>query len=346
MDPRVLQVITGDALGGTERFFERLVTALHRDGIQQLVLLRDIADRLTLLREAGLHPVPMKYEGLSLFVRRRIKGYIRSFQPGLVVAWTPETVHHVTGMGVPVLGRWGAGRPLEEYRHCQHLLVHRGAERETLLSRGWPRERIHLLPPLVDQTPADPMARKTLFTPAHAPLLFAAGQMTDRRDFATLLQVVQRLPDVYLWLAGDGPERERLETIAYELGIKPRVRFLGWRDNLGPLYAASDLVVCTGRDGVPDHAAVEAWAHGKPIVAIGPLDPGSAIRENENALLLPSDDIVTIVQGLKWLLTESDALSILVNSGRETFAKGYMTAQVLAQYRGLFEHIAQEHGHP
>jgi len=346
MDPRVLQAITGDAFGGTEGFFERLIAALHRDGIQQLVMLRDNQERMSRLSGIGLHPVPMKYEGLEFFVRRRIKTYVRNFKPGLVVAWTPDTVPHVTGMGVPVLGRWSAGKPLDTYRHCQHLLVHSGADRKTLLGQGWAEERIHLLPPLVDQTPMDPTPRKTLFTPEQAPLLFVAGQMTVQRDFATLLRVLQRLPDVYLWVAGDGPEREHLEHIAYELGIKPRVRFLGWRDNLGALYAASDLVVCSGREGVPEHTAIEAWAHGKPVVAIGPVDPHSAIRENENALVLPSDDTITIVRGLKWLLTEPHALDILVNTGRETFAQGYVMSQVLAQYRGLFQQIAQEQDHP
>lgn len=340
MDPRVLQAITGDPIGGTERFFERLVTALHRDGIQQLVMLRDVPDRVTRLRAAGLHPVTMKYEGLSFLVRRRIRRYVNSFQPGLVVAWTPDTVHHVTGMGVPVLGRWGIGKPLEAYRQCQHLLVHSGYEQDTVLAQGWPRERVHVLPPLVEQTPLPPVPRKTLFTPEQAPLLFAAGQMTERREFATILRVMQRLPEVYLWIAGDGPERDALETIAYELGIKPRVRFLGWRDDLGALYAASDVVVCTGRDGLPDHAAIEAWAHDKPVVGIGQPEPHSVIRINENALVLPGDDLVTITQGLKWLLMEPNALTILINAGRETFAQGYMVSQILARYRGLFEHIA------
>ncbi|MBB4285812.1 glycosyltransferase [Roseospira goensis] len=340
MDPRVLQAITGDAIGGTERFFERLVLALHRDGIQQLVMLRDVPDRVARLREAGLHPVTMKYEGLEFLVRRRIKGYLRSFQPGLAVAWTPDTVPHLTGMGVPVLGRWGVGKPLEAYRHCQHLLVHSGAEQDTLLARGWPRERVHLLPPLVDQTPLPPVARKTLFTPEQAPLLFTAGQMTDRRDIATILRVMQRLPEVYLWIAGDGPERDTLEHIAYELGIKPRVRFLGWREDLGALYAASDVVVCTGRDSVPDHAALEAWAHGKPVVAVGRLDPQTVMRPNENTLLLPADDLVTVTQGLKWLLMEPGALDILIQAGQETFGHGHMVSQVLARYRGLFSQVA------
>jgi len=80
MEPRVLQAIAGDSIGGTERFFERLVVALHRDGIQQLVLLRDIPTRVEHLRAAGLHPVRMKYEGLDFVIRRRARAYMRNFQ--------------------------------------------------------------------------------------------------------------------------------------------------------------------------------------------------------------------------------------------------------------------------
>jgi len=341
MDPRVLQAITGEPFGGTERFFERLVMALHRDGIQQLVVLRALADRVERLRDAGLHPVPMKFEGLDLFIRRRVHQHVKRFQPGLAVAWTPDVVSVLTGMGVPVLGRWGSGRPLDPFRHCQHLLVHSGDDQTRLLEAGWPTDRVHLLPPLVDQAPAEAVARRTLFTPQQAPLMFVATRLSDRRDLHTILRVLQRLPDVYLWIAGDGPERDALEHTAYELGIKPRVRFLGWRDDLGPLYAACDLVLCTGRDRVPDHGALEAWARGKPVVAVGRPDRQSVLRPNENVLVLPEDDPLTIVQGLKWVLSEPGALQTLGARGYHVFGHGYTEAQVLAAYRGLFEHLAR-----
>ena len=341
MDPRVLQAITGDAFGGTERFFERLVTALHRDGIQQLVILRTIEDRVARLRDAGLHPVPMTFETLEFLARRRVKQHLKRFQPGLALAWTPDVVAYLTGMGVPVLGRWVNGRPLEPYRHCQHLLVHSGDDQALLQDAGWPPDRIHLLPPLVDQSAEPAVARRTLFTPEQAPLMFAAARMSERRDLHTVLRALQRLPDVYLWIAGDGPERDALEHTAYELGIKPRVRFLGWRDDLGALYEASDLVLCTGTDRVPDHAAVEAWARGKPVVALGRLDSHSVMRPNENVLVLPDDDLLTIVQGLKWVLTEPGALRTLGARGHHVFVHGHAEAQVLAAYRGLFEHLAR-----
>ncbi len=344
MDPRVLQAITGDAFGGTERFFERLVMALHRDGIQQLVILRAIEDRVERLRSAGLHPVPMTFETLEFVTRRRVRQHVKRFQPGLALAWTAEVVPILTGMGVPVLGRWANGRPLEPYRHCQHLLVHTGDDQAFLLEAGWPADRVHMLPPLVDQSDEPAVARRTLFTPQQAPLMFAAVRMTERRDLHTLLRALQRLPDVYLWIAGDGPERDALEHTAYELGIKPRVRFLGWRDDLAALYEACDLVLCTGTDRVPEHAVVEAWAHGKPVVAVGRPDRQSVLRPNENVLVLPGDDILTIVQGLKWVLAEPGALQTLGTRGHHVFWHGHTEAQVLAAYRGLFEHLARGDG--
>jgi glycosyltransferase involved in cell wall biosynthesis len=341
MEPRVLQAIVGDSIGGTERFFERLVLALHRDGIQQLVMLRDIPSRMDLLRTAGLHPVAMRFEGLDLLVRRRVKAYVRSFQPGVALAWTPTVPRYLTKMGVPVIGRWGVGKPIDALRSCQHLLVHSADEWQALVNRGWSRERVHILPPLVDQTPLDPLPRKALFTPQQAPLLLCAGQMHVRRDIGTVLRIMQRLPEVYLWVAGDGPERDTLETMAYELGIKPRVRFLGWREDLGALYAASDLVVCSGSEGVPDHAALEAWAHGKPVVAIGSISKTSVMRADENTFALAADDILTATKAIKWTLSEPGVLDTLITRGQEAFAQGYMADQVLARYRGLFAHVAE-----
>jgi len=344
MDPRVLQAITGDLFGGTERFFERLVLALHRDGVQQLVLLRDVEPRVEALRSAGMHPVPLKVEGLEFLIRRRVKQHLKRFKPGVALAWTPEAVPLLTGMGTPVMGRWVNGRPLDFYRHCQHLLVHTGDDQALLMEAGWPVDRVHLLPPLVDQVPQAPVARRSLFTPEQAPLVFVAARMSQRRDLHTILRALQRLPDVYLWIAGDGPERDALEHTAYELGIKPRVRFLGWRDDLGALYAASDLVLCTGTDRVPDHAVVEAWAHGKPVVAVGRPDSQSVMRPNENVLVLPGDDLLTITQGLKWVLAEPGALQTLGARGHHVFRHGHAEDQVLAAYRGLFEHLARGEG--
>ena len=85
------------------------------------------------------------------------------------------------------------------------------------------------------------MSRAAHYTPNHAPLVVALGRLHENKAFDVLIKAMARVPDAYLWLAGDGPEREKLEALALTEGIKPRTRFLGWQEDVAPLLAAADV---------------------------------------------------------------------------------------------------------
>jgi glycosyltransferase involved in cell wall biosynthesis len=70
-----------------------------------------------------------------------------------------------------------------------------------------------------------------------------------------------------LCLVGDGPDRPHLERRAHELGIIRDTLFLGYQEDVGPLYAAFDaLVLPSGNEGTPV-SVIEALAAGTPVVA-------------------------------------------------------------------------------
>ncbi len=72
---------------------------------------------------------------------------------------------------------------------------------------------------------------------------------------------------IQIVIAGDGPARDRLERLAMNLGVTDRVRFLGFREDVGDLLAACDMVVLPSlREGL-SIALLEAMAAGKPIIA-------------------------------------------------------------------------------
>jgi glycosyltransferase involved in cell wall biosynthesis len=78
----------------------------------------------------------------------------------------------------------------------------------------------------------------------------------------------QRERDAVYLLAGDGPRRPDLEAQALELGLGPdRVRFLGFRDDVDKLLAASDLVVQPSHEDALPTALIQALAAGLPAVA-------------------------------------------------------------------------------
>ncbi len=119
--------------------------------------------------------------------------------------------------------------------------------------------------------------------------LLHVGSLTPVKDQATLLRAFARVagkrPDIALDVAGDGPLREPLATLAERLGLGDRVRFLGAvpHDRLPTLYRTADLFVLSSRHESQGLAALEAAACGTPVVgtAVGVIpelgSPGPAV---------------------------------------------------------------------
>ena len=100
----------------------------------------------------------------------------------------------------------------------------------------------------------------------------AAGRMVRKKGFDLLIRAWATLGSriaAPLWLAGDGEERRNLEQLAGELGLGPRVKFLGpipHPEVLGLMEHAA-LIVVPSRDEPYGIVVVEAQALGVPVVA-------------------------------------------------------------------------------
>src|SRR5581483_3447111 len=72
------------------------------------------------------------------------------------------------------------------------------------------------------------------------------GRMTEVKRVDDLLRAFARLSargvEAELVLVGDGPLREEMQMLATELGIGGRCHFVGYREDVGALYAALDAV--------------------------------------------------------------------------------------------------------
>ena len=81
----------------------------------------------------------------------------------------------------------------------------------------------------------------------------------------------RELPDGILVVAGEGPERPRLERMARDLGIAQRVRFAGRVEepSLPDLYRAADVIPCPrcGLEGFGLACALESLACAPPVIA-------------------------------------------------------------------------------
>jgi glycosyltransferase involved in cell wall biosynthesis len=143
------------------------------------------------------------------------------------------------------------------------LLRRQGAKRVLVAPCGYDERRFR--PP---RGPERTEARRQFAVQPPQRALVYAGNLLARRDVGTAIRALADLAgrghDAVLLVAGDGPERPRLESLASELDLSDRTRFLGhlpWKA-LRRAYWAGDLLVFPSRYEVFGMVLVEAMGCG------------------------------------------------------------------------------------
>ncbi len=79
-------------------------------------------------------------------------------------------------------------------------------------------------------------------------------------------QLAEYIPNIKLVFVGDGCDRENIETLSHDLGVKEKILFLGTRSDVNYIYQAFDVFVFPSFfEGVP-LSIVEAETSGLPCV--------------------------------------------------------------------------------
>lgn len=338
---RVLQAMAGQPHGGAEAFFERLVVALHRAGLQQSIVIRRDNGRVNRLREAGLDPLELRFGGaLDFITKPLLSREIRAFRPDIVMSWMSRATSFVPTKGDFVrVARLGGYYDLKYYRQCDHLI---GNTRDivTYVRRlGWRAERAHYIPNFVDEVRAAPVDRATLDTPANATVLLALGRLHPNKGFDVLIDALARLPKAVLWLAGEGDLRSALTAQANRLGVAGRVRFLGWRQDVAALLAAADILVCPSRHEPLGNVILEGWAQGRPVVAAASQGPSALIQPGYTGLLVPVGDAMSLAAAIDEVARNRRLAGELAANGHAAYAAEFTEERVVARYLEFFARV-------
>lgn len=337
---RVMQVMAGARHGGAEAFFERLVPALDRAGVEQRVVIRRDPARASRLHAAGLTPVELPFGGLlDITTRRALDRAAADFQPDVLLAWMNRAARFSRPGRHILAARLGGYYDLKYYRHCDHLIGNTRDIRDYLIREGWPEERAWYLPNFVDSEPAPALDRQALKTPADAPLLLALGRLHPNKAFDVLLAALVNLPDAWLWIAGEGPLGASLLRTAQLHGVAGRVRFLGWQEDIAALFAAADIFVCPSRHEPLGNVVIEAWTHKCPVVAAAALGPDALIRHGESGLLAPVEDAEALAAEIRRVLENSALATDLIQGGHAAYAAEFTEQAVVAKYREFFDAV-------
>lgn len=125
-------------------------------------------------------------------------------------------------------------------------------------------------------------------------IIVNVGELLPNKNQKTAIlamkKLVEQVPDATLLIAGNGPEREKLEALVKELGLEDHVRFLGYTTELQKYLQVCDCeIACSYREGLPLNI-IEAMLCGKPVLASNNRGHRELIQEGKNGFLLAPDD--------------------------------------------------------
>ncbi len=170
-------------------------------------------------------------------------------------------------------------------------------------------ERIEVLPNPVERPAAledrDELRRRHGLD---GPTLVFAGRLSVQKAVDVALDALTRVEGLDLVLAGDGPDAEKLRTLAGELGLDGRARFLGPqpRSTVFELLSAGDAVVLPSKWENFPHVLVEALAVGTPVIATAAGGVTEIVRDGENGLLVPPEDPEALAAAIRRYFGDAD----------------------------------------
>ena len=331
---RVIQAMAGGEHGGAEAFFERLAPALSRAGLDQRIVMRRHGPRAARLRDAGLEVEELGFGGaLDLVTGWKFRRAIAAFKPQAIITWMNRATRYCPPEGDFVhIGRLGGYYDLKYYAHCDHLVGNTQDICDWIKGQGWDAARVHYLPNFADAATAPAIDRAVFQTPPGMTLALALGRLHENKAFDVLLQAVAQVPDLALWIAGEGPLRQELEDLTASLGIADRVRFLGWRNDVAALFASADIFVCPSRHEPLGNVVIEAWAQGVPVIAAASQGPGKLIEHNQDGFLVPVDDAAALAAGLLRLVADESLCRQLGMAGRQSYVSRFTEQAVVGAY--------------
>lgn len=337
---RLMQTMAGADRGGAEAFFERLAPALQRAGIQQQVVIRTNARRAKALRAEGVTVTELPFGGLlDLRTRLGMANAVRQFKPTVLLAWMNRAARFCPGGDFVRVGRLGGYYDLKYYRHCHHLIGNTQDICDWIVDQGWDAEKVHYVPNFVAETKSQAINRKTFSTPEGVPLILALGRLHENKAFDVLIKALVHVPEAYLWLAGEGPLRAELETLASRLGVIARTRFLGWREDTAALYAAADIFCCPSRHEPLGNVVIEAWAQALPVVAAASEGPTQLIEDGIDGLLVPLDDDKALAAALRRVCADTKLAGHIAAAGRQAYEEQFTEAAVVAHFIEFFNKV-------
>lgn len=174
------------------------------------------------------------------------------------------------------------------------------------------------------------------------------GRMTGVKDTDAVLEILratrERDIDAVLCMVGDGPDRERLEQVAHDLGIARSTYFVGYQTDIAGYYRLFDAFVLPSvNEGTPV-SAIEALASGTPVVATRVGGVPDVVTDGVDGFLVPPRDTEAAADRLAQLARDPELRARLGETGRANAQARYSVERLVDDVDRLYRELLAAKG--
>lgn len=179
-------------------------------------------------------------------------------------------------------------------------------------------------------------------------LIGNVGRMVEFKGQEYLIkafpEVLSKYPDTRLMVVGSGKLEKMLQELSDNLGVKEKVIFPGFRDDMQAVYSAFDIYAHTSVEGGGEtfpYAVLYALAQALPLVVTRVGDVPAMVEEGVNGFIVSDRDPYLIADKLRVLLQNVDLRKKMGEASLELLKKKFtveiMTDAILKVYENALK---------
>lgn len=324
---RVLHYVDENELSWAEPWFQ-LLEGLGSEGVENVILCRPGGSLAQRAMERGFEVRTYKPPVAAVpAVCPGLKSVIREVKPDLIHTRLSSAAslggYWGKRAGVPVLSTVDKFPKVKYYRNSDLLLPCSTAVLNHMAEVGFPSTRMTVVPNAIQadhyvmKSHERESFRREMRVGPDDLVVLGAGRLVDWKGFDDLVESfarIQKTPDscekLHLWIAGEGPEGPKLETLAGELGVRERVTFLGFIPDIRKVLWASDIYVhpSWGEEAF-GLILLEALASGLPCIATDNGGIPDFVEDGKSGILVPVRNVTRMSEALSRMFEAGTRMS-------------------------------------
>ncbi|HYI74509.1 MAG TPA: glycosyltransferase, partial [Gaiellaceae bacterium] len=174
------------------------------------------------------------------------------------------------------------------------------------------------------------------------------GRMTGVKDTDAVLEIVraarERGVPAVLCMVGDGPDRERLEQVAHDLGIARDTYFVGYQSDVAGYYRLFDAFLLPSLNEGTPVSAIEALASGTPVVATRVGGVPDVVTDGVDGFLVEPGDKAAAAERLAELARDPDLRAQMGDAGSASVRERYAVERLVDDVDRLYRRLLAEKG--